>query len=212
MYENILEDTLVLREKGTARARRERLKLMPPFDERLYRWERQFFAEQFLEKRLRLSPRFAAEVQRDIARAGRKLLKAPRVLIHRDLQSSNIILKGDQPFYIDFQGMRFGAAAYDLASLLCDPYVSLSESLQEKLLDAYAGRGADEVATAEIFWWGAIERLAQALGAYARLSAIPGLQSFDRRIAFATAMMRRALDRVGGLRSLRSLLSDLPGA
>ena len=98
---------------------------MPPFDERLYRWERKFFAEQFLEKRSAPAAAAGGCIQRDLARAGRKLLKTPRVLIHRDLQSSNIILKGGRPFFIDFQGMRFGAAAYDLASLLCDPYVSL---------------------------------------------------------------------------------------
>jgi N-acetylmuramate 1-kinase len=212
MYERVLNDVLILHEQGTACARRERTLLMPPFDERLYRWERKFFAEQFLEKRLRLPPRCAAAVQRDLARAAQELQKMPRVLIHRDLQSSNIILKGGRPIFIDFQGMRFGAAAYDLASLLCDPYVSLSESLQEELLEMYGSGGATPGATSEIFWWGAIQRLAQALGAFVRLSAIPGLPSFSRHIASATAMMRRALARVGGMRTLRSLLNDLPDA
>ena len=209
-YEQVLDSVLVLHAKGTARARTLHWRLMPPFDERLYRWERNFFAEQFLEKRLRLPARQVAEIQRDLARAAAKLLKSPRVLTHRDLQSSNILLKGNRPFFIDFQGMRFGAAAYDLASLLCDPYVSLSEALQEGLLDYYAGRSADPGATTEIFWWGAIERLAQALGAYARLGAIPGMQSFSRHIAPASAMMRRALNRIDGMQTLRSFLDGLP--
>ena len=90
--------------------------------------------------------------------------------------------------------------------------MSLSESLQEELLNTYAGRSADPGATTEIFWWGAIERLAQALGAYGAWAHSPGLSSFSRHIVSATAMMRRALDRVGGMRSLRSLINDLPGA
>ena len=208
-YEEVLDSVLLLHEKGTARARALRLKLMPPFDERLYAWERRFFAEQFLEKRLRMAPRQVAGVERDLARAAARLLKAPRVLIHRDLQSSNIYLKGGRPFFIDFQGMRFGAAAYDLASLLCDPYVSLPEAMQEDLLDEYAGRAADPGAPAEVFWWAAVERLAQALGAYARLSAIPGMQSFDRHIEPAAAMMRRALEHVSDLRALRSVMEGV---
>ena len=209
-YEQVLDSVLVLHEKGTARARASRWKLMPPFDESLYRWERTFFAGQFLEKRLSLPPRRVTEIVRDLARAGAKLLKSPRVLIHRDLQSSNILLKGGRPFFIDFQGMRFGAAAYDLASLLCDPYVSLPKMIQEELLDYYATRSADPGAAAEIFWWGAVERLAQALGAYARLGAIPGMQSFSGHIAPAVVMMKRALSRVDGMRALRSLMDDLP--
>jgi hypothetical protein len=203
MYERVLNAVLILHEKGTFRARRERLELMPPFDKRLYRWERNFFAEQFLEKGLRLPPRLVTDVKRDLARVGSRLLKAPEALIHRDLQSSNIFLKDGRPFFIDFQSMRFGAAEYDLASLLCDPYISLPETLQEDLLDYYAGRSANPGSVAELFWWAAIERLAQALGAYARLSALPGMQSFSRHIAPATAMMKRALSRVGDMKHLR---------
>jgi NDP-sugar pyrophosphorylase family protein/aminoglycoside/choline kinase family phosphotransferase len=212
MYEQVLDAVLVLHEKGTARARAARWNLMPPFDEKLYRWERDWFAGQFLQKHLRLPSRQIAEVNKDLARAAARLLKTPRTLIHRDLQSSNIFLKSNRPFFIDFQGMRFGAAAYDLASLLCDPYVSLPETIQEELLDYCASRGADPGATTEEFWWAAIERLAQALGAYARLGAIPGMQSFTQHIAPAVAMMNRALNHVGGLHSLRSLMGGLPDA
>jgi hypothetical protein len=42
---------------------------------------------------------------------------------------------------LDFQGMRYGPPAYDLASLLIDPYVGLPERLQAELADLY-WRGA----------------------------------------------------------------------
>ncbi len=45
---------------------------------------------------------------------------------HRDCQSRNITIKDNEPFFIDFQGGLLGAPGYDLASLLIDPYVSLS--------------------------------------------------------------------------------------
>jgi len=208
MYERVLDSVLVLHEKGTAAARR--WKLMPPFDARLYEWERDLFADQFLKNELHLPPRRIAEILRDLARVASGLLKARKALIHRDLQSSNILLRRSQPFFIDFQGMRFGSAAYDLASLLCDPYVSLSEPMQEDLLDYYTARSTDPDA-AKFFWWGAIERLAQAIGAYTRLGKIPGMESFRRHIAPASAMMRRALDHVDGLPSLRAAVETTAG-
>ncbi len=205
MYERVLDSVLVLHEKGAAAARR--WKLMPPFDARLYKWERDLFADLFLKNELRLPSRQIAGVLRDLSRVASDLLADCNTLIHRDLQSSNILLRHDRPFFIDFQGMRFGAAAYDLASLLCDPYVSLSETMQKDLLDYYVVRSTNPVA-AELFWRGAIERLAQAIGAYVRLGRISGMQSFRRHIAPAVAMMRRALGHVDGLPALRAALEE----
>ncbi len=57
--------------------------------------------------------------------------------LHRDFQSRNIMIQQEKPGFIDFQGGRFGPLAYDLASLLLDPYVNLSLSLQDELFDFY---------------------------------------------------------------------------
>ena len=58
-------------------------------------------------------------------------------LIHRDMQSRNIMMYHGRPWLIDFQGARFGPIQYDLASLLIDPYVRLPIPVQEHLLDVY---------------------------------------------------------------------------
>ena len=47
-----------------------------------------------------------------------RLASFPRVLVHRDFQSQNIIIRNGQAHLIDFQGMRPGLAEYDLASSL----------------------------------------------------------------------------------------------
>ncbi len=57
--------------------------------------------------------------------------------LHRDFQSRNIMIQQEKAGFIDFQGGRFGPLAYDLASLLIDPYVNLSLSLQDELFDFY---------------------------------------------------------------------------
>ncbi|MDO9541545.1 MAG: phosphotransferase, partial [Kiritimatiellia bacterium] len=121
-----------------------------------------------------------------------------QVLIHRDLQSSNILLHKNKPCFIDFQGMRFGPGAYDLASLLCDPYISLALAEQNALLDFYnrqTGKGAQ--ISSNIFWQAAVQRLCQALGAYGRLAANAETAWFAQYIPAALQMMRRALEQAG---------------
>jgi aminoglycoside/choline kinase family phosphotransferase len=212
LYRRVIDAMVLFHEKGSAAARRAHRPLMPAFGVRMYRWERNYFAANFLAGRLHLPARQITAIKKELARIATHLLTAPKMLIHRDLQSSNILIASGRPYFIDFQGMRFGAAAYDLAPLLCDPYVSLEESFQEDLLDYYARRSANPDETLDLFWWAAIERLAQALGAYARLGTLPGMQLFSRHIAPAVSMMRRALRRAGGARTLRSVMDGLPDA
>ena len=63
--------------------------------------------------------------------------RSPRVLVHRDFQSQNIIIRNSYAYLIDFQGMRPGLAEYDLASLLYDPYVDLPEVERSELAGYY---------------------------------------------------------------------------
>lgn len=58
-------------------------------------------------------------------------------LLHRDFQSRNLMLHQGRIRIIDFQGARFGPLAYDLASLLIDPYVGLSAAMRNELLQYY---------------------------------------------------------------------------
>ena len=136
------------------------------------------------------------------------LLAAPRVLLHRDLQSSNILLHDGKPFLIDFQGMRFGAPAYDLASLLCDPYARLPQPLRTNLLARYAADAPHGEAAVATFWAAAVERLVQALGAYGRLGAMRDTRRFLRYIPPAVAELRAAAAKVTGMPCLEAVLAD----
>ena len=55
----------------------------------------------------------------------------PRRLLHRDFQSSNVMVRDGRPWLIDYQGLRWGVAEYDIASLLYDPYVDLEPSQRD---------------------------------------------------------------------------------
>ncbi|HEY8240084.1 MAG TPA: phosphotransferase, partial [Kiritimatiellia bacterium] len=202
LYAKILKKVVILHERGVRKARATQLSLVPAFRPKLYRWEHDLFIEHFLKKRMGLEDAQIAPLRRDLRRVGRKLAQAPSVLVHRDLQSSNILLQDGDPSFIDFQGMRYGPAVYDLASLLCDPYVALPGPLQEELVEQYARSSRNPASIRGLFWHAAVQRLGQALGAYGRLSESAETEYFKQYIPPAMEMLARAVSRVSDLPAL----------
>ncbi len=141
--------------------------LQPPFDAALYRWEQEYFAEHLLGRHL--GKDIGAFLATPALNAMAEWLAAlPRCPIHRDCQSQNIMLRGGQAYFIDFQGMRMGRPEYDLASLLFDPYTALHPIESEELLRDWERLCAAPIAPA-IFCACALQRLMQALGAFANI-------------------------------------------
>ncbi len=207
-YQVVIADVARWHIAGGYAARRRGLAMVAPFSYDLYRWEREFFARNFLYPKLHPSAETARTILDEMAAVANDLLKAPPVLVHRDLQSSNILCVGRRPFFIDFQGMRFGAAAYDLASLLCDPYVELPLAMTEKLLATYNQMvSRRQRVSVDLFWLAAVERLAQCLGAYGRLVAVPETAWFGKYMAPGLRMMQRALEQCGTCPQLRQTLT-----
>ncbi len=106
-------------------------------------------------------------------------------IIHRDFQSRNIMLHQDAPRIIDFQGARFGPPAYDVASLLNDPYVCLPEDEKSGLIDLYMEAAAayskfDRGRFLENYYYVSLCRYLQILGAFSFLSGRMGKLFFRR--------------------------------
>ena len=176
IYKNVLDQVLVFHEVGRVRARESKLYLTAPFSTELYQWEHKQFTRHFLGRYLKLSSAEISGIEKELAGVSRELSGLPQVLVHRDLQSSNVILKKGVPYFIDFQGMRFGSAVYDLASLLYDPYMELTEKSRTLLFDYYCANASLEAFDYKLFRLAAVQRLAQALGAYANLSSRRGTE------------------------------------
>jgi aminoglycoside/choline kinase family phosphotransferase len=141
--------------------------LMPPFDAALYRWEQEYFFEYLVEEFLGRDPRPLRQEPAFLELADR-LGKVARHLVHRDFQSQNLLIKDDQVYLIDFQGLRRGRQEYDLASLVFDPYLDHSAAEREMLLDLWE-EIADERPLETLFHECAAQRLMQALGAYGNI-------------------------------------------
>jgi len=218
-YESVLRGISLLHRIPCGDEDVKGLHLQLAFDERLYRWEQEYFVNHCLGDIFGISESvrsmfFASGAMQRLAVG---LAALPRQLVHRDFQSQNILIRNGEASFIDFQGMRPGLAQYDLASLLCDPYVEISAEERDHLLAYYKtilGNDGIEVGDEfdRVFWQCAAQRLMQALGAYGFLSIHRGKPAFRAHVAPALTRLREALSHLhpdDRLDELASLIKDL---
>jgi N-acetylmuramate 1-kinase len=217
LYESALFEVSKLHIAATKNLEGSSLRLEREFSEQLYLWEQQYFFDNCLRAHFGLdgaAVRRYAElpVMRGIAA---RLASLPRVLVHRDFQSQNILIHDDTAWLIDFQGMRPGLPQYDIASLLYDPYVELSDAERSFLLEFY--KSVARVSGMEIppgfdecFYFCALQRLMQALGAYGFLGLQKGRPDFLAHIPAARRSLREVAARIDGLDEFVALLDFLP--
>ena len=200
LYRHVVKLLLVLHKGAPKGFTREFCFDAPVYDARfVYERELEYFRKAFLvgflgydigEEDLRREFESLAED------AG---VKDAHGVIHRDFQSRNIMVSGGKLRIIDFQGMRFGPPAYDLASVLVDPYVSLPMSLQEglarlywigarKFLECSASRFRESYVSTRLC------RNLQALGAYGFLGCVKGKTQFFQYIPGALKQLEVWLD------------------
>ena len=190
-------------------------RVSPPFDPATARWEHAYFAEHCLANHLHLPPQKAAAVQNALSALIPPLFDSPSGVIHRDWQSTNIMYLPDgAPAMIDFQALRRGPLLYDLASLLCDPYADLPPPVQTRLCKQYLTAHPSFTSIPPKKWaaaWTAarVQRLLQALGAYARLSTLPDMSRFATYIPPALRLLRPLLRSPHLPAPLRTLLLPL---
>jgi aminoglycoside/choline kinase family phosphotransferase len=120
-----------------------------------------------------------------------------KTIIHRDFQSQNIMVgRGDIPRVIDYQGARIGPPAYDIASILWDPYHNIENDLRERLIAYYiegmkaAGCLQDEAGFMLTMLPCRLQRHMQALGAYGFLSKVKGKTYFMKHVPLALRYLK----------------------
>ncbi len=126
-------------------------------------------------------------------------------VFHRDFQSRNIMVRRARLWLLDFQGMRFGPPAYDIASLLIDPYVRVPEQLQDRLVLMYWSCAGKHQCISKADFLRKFEavRLArnlQILGAFGFLAVTKGKKQFLDYIPFAFEQLARHLSKTGRMK------------
>lgn len=122
-------------------------------------------------------------------------------LMHRDFQSRNIMISEGRPGIIDFQGARRGPIQYDLASLLIDPYVGLSEDLHEILYQYALSRIRERIdvnpdSFRKCYEFCRVTRNLQILGAFGFLTRVKHKPHFERYIPTALSSLKRNLAQI----------------
>jgi N-acetylmuramate 1-kinase len=215
-YESALDEIIKLHSLPESVCLEMKEHLPAEFNAALYRWEQRYFFNNCLGRYFTVSEPKRKELAalsslREIAK---RLAGLPRVLVHRDFQSQNVIIQNGQAKLIDFQGMRPGLAEYDLASLLFDPYVQLLASERSELISYYRQKQADnrravDAQFNEVLQLCAMQRLMQALGAYGFLGLVRGHEHFLQYVPRALHSLREIVARINDLEPLASLLIDL---
>jgi aminoglycoside/choline kinase family phosphotransferase len=100
------------------------------------------------------------------------------------------MLKNDELYFIDYQSGRKGALQYDLASLLYDAKANIPQTIRELLTEYYIVQAKkyiriDEEEFRNHFWYFALIRILQAMGAYGYLGIVKGKTNFLESIPFA---------------------------
>ncbi len=217
LYESALEQIARLHALPGTVVETIRGHLAAEFDAPLYLWEQQYFFENCLGRHFGVDSAALAELStlptlRDIAE---RLAAQPRVLVHRDFQSQNIVVRNGHAHLIDFQGMRPGLWHYDLASLLYDPYVTMLPHERNDLFIRYCElrerndtvqRSNDE----EILRLCAMQRLMQALGAYGYLGHVRGNKAFLEHIPAALESLSGVVADIAGAERLQAILAAVP--
>jgi aminoglycoside/choline kinase family phosphotransferase len=156
------------------------------FDYGYLRWETGYFIDRFVRGLMKHEPADPALLDKEFHRLALMADAFPRRIIHRDFQSQNIMItKGGIPRVIDYQGARLAPPAYDIASILWDPYAPLNGAMRERLLDYYLGaageRAGSWLKTEELrgsLLCCRLQRHMQALGAFGFLSSVKGKNYF----------------------------------
>jgi aminoglycoside/choline kinase family phosphotransferase len=185
------------------------------FDEDLLSWEMQHFREWGLEARgIKLSPEDRATFDRTCARIARRIASLPRVFVHRDYQSRNLMVRpGGSLCWIDFQDALLGPRVYDLVALLNDSYQAFDRAFVEDRLDDYArsvGLGqAERGALCQEFDLVTVQRKLKDAGRFVYIDRVKGNASFLRFVEPTIAKARASAARLSGDEDVRALFEML---
>jgi N-acetylmuramate 1-kinase len=201
--------------------RASRAGVLPAYDEALLLREMRLFPDWYVAKKLRvgLNPGQADVLDSMFERVLQNNIAQPRVYVHRDYHSRNLMVGDPNPGILDFQDAVYGPITYDVVSLFKDAYVCWDE---ERILDwvvRYWERArkaglpvaADFAEFYRDFEWMGIQRHLKVLGIFARLYYRDGKEGYLKDLPRVMQYLRKACERYSDFTPLLKLLDELEG-
>ncbi|MCC6195188.1 MAG: phosphotransferase [Burkholderiales bacterium] len=192
---------------------------LPPYDEALLRRELDLFPDWYVVRHRgrALDARQREALEGVFAKVLANNLAQPRVFVHRDYHSRNLMAASPNPGVLDFQDAVYGPVTYDLVSLLRDAYIEWDEERQldwavrywEKARAAGLPVDADFGAFWRDFEWMGVQRQVKVLGIFARLAHRDGKARYVEDMPLVMRYLRAACGRYRDLSPLLVLLDAL---
>jgi aminoglycoside/choline kinase family phosphotransferase len=215
-YKQAIDVLLRMQAKATSPAEPGCLAFHRSFDVPLLLWEFDHFLEYGIVAR-QGKPMDAgddAAIREEFRKISEILADQPRVFVHRDYHSRNLMVAGERLGVIDFQDALLGPATYDLASLLRDAYIALDESLIDRLIDYYLDhleearhRWTNRDAFRRLFDFTSVQRNLKAAGRFVYIDRVKGNPKFLADIPRTLGYVKRNLHKYPELFTLRKLMS-----
>jgi aminoglycoside/choline kinase family phosphotransferase len=193
--------------------------VLPDYDRELLLRELRLFPDWYIAKHLgvELSPTQIQTLGSAFEAILTNNLAQPRVYVHRDYHSRNLMVTEPNPGIIDFQDAVFGPVTYDLVSLLKDAYIAWDEAriidwavrYWEKARKAALPVDADFSVFYRDFEWMGVQRHIKVLGIFARLFHRDGKDQYLRDMPLVMIYLRKACERYSGLGAFLRLLDEL---
>jgi len=215
-YKQAVDVLVRMQAKATSPADPRCLAFHRSFDVPLLMWEFDHFLEYGIAARhgKPLDSGDEAAIREGFRTIAEFLAGQPRVFVHRDYHSRNLMVAGKRLGVIDFQDALMGPATYDLASLLRDAYIALDEALIDRLIDRYL----DQIQEGRQLWTNretfrrlfdltSIQRNLKAAGRFVYIDRVKGNPKFLADIPRTLGYVKRNLGKYPELSTLRQLMS-----
>ena len=193
--------------------------MLPPYDRALLKRELDLFPDWYLARHvsIALADRERDDLERTFERILAVNLAEPRVYVHRDYHSRNLMVASPNPGIIDFQDAVHGPISYDLVSLFKDAYVDWPEAEALDWVIRYWERArkaglpvrADFAEFHRDYEWMGVQRHVKVLGIFARLCHRDGKDGYLKDMPLVARYLRAACERYSELGPLLRLLDTL---
>lgn len=170
LYKKILDNLILFQTEGIKGLNLDLCYPHRSFDRQSMMWDMNYFKYMLLK--LLAVPFNERNLEHDFNTLADYLLETGQdYFLYRDFQTANVMVIGEDPWFIDYQGGRKGAPQYDVASLLYDAKIPMLQADRDELLDYYADRfcnltGEDKMKFRGYYAGFSMIRVMQALGAF----------------------------------------------
>jgi aminoglycoside/choline kinase family phosphotransferase len=189
IYKKVVEKLALLQVYGAKELDFSACYPRPSFDKQSMLWDFNTFKYYFL-KLLKI-PFDEQALENDMHLFADYLLGTDcKHFMFRDFQARNIMVKGGEPYFIDYQGGRMGALQYDLASLLYQAKANIPEDIKKEIIQHYLNKVSEMIEVdrekfIEYFHGYVLMRSIQTFGTYGFRGLYERKEYFIKSIPFA---------------------------